>query len=116
MIRVLTSTQADLDTELIAAWYAQHSEAAAEKFLSELLHLYGLISRAPEMGRSRDELELTSIRSVPLRTYLVFYTVRPEGVRVLRVLNGAQDLDNTPIAEHPATEIGQTSPFPNADA
>lgn len=44
------------------------------------------------MGRRRDELA-RNVRSFPINDYLIFYRPIEEGVEILRVVSGYQDLE-----------------------
>ena len=50
------------------------------------------LAKMPGMGRARDELA-PGVRSFPMGKYIVFYRVINEGVEILRVLHGAQDIE-----------------------
>ena len=45
------------------------------------------------MGRRRDELK-KGLRSFPVKKYVVFYFIIDDGVKIARVLHGAQDIDS----------------------
>jgi toxin ParE1/3/4 len=44
------------------------------------------------MGISRDELH-PGLRSLPVGKYLIFYTLIPDGIEVVRLLHGMMDID-----------------------
>ncbi|MEG4585526.1 type II toxin-antitoxin system RelE/ParE family toxin [Microcoleus sp. MOSTC5] len=46
----------------------------------------------PNMGRSYDRIK-SALRGVPLDGYIVFYRVVENGIEILRVMSGFQDLD-----------------------
>ena len=46
----------------------------------------------PNMGRSYPRLKL-GLRGVPLDGYIVFYRVLDDGVEIVRVVSGRQDLE-----------------------
>lgn len=46
----------------------------------------------PFMGRERSELS-PNLRSILVRTFLIFYTVADDGILVLRVIDGRMDID-----------------------
>jgi toxin ParE1/3/4 len=45
------------------------------------------------MGRRRDELS-PNVRSFPINNYLIFYRLIEQGVEILRVVSGYQDLED----------------------
>ena len=44
----------------------------------------------PEKGIARDEL-FPALRSLPVKSHVVFYRLHPEQVEIIRVLSGRQD-------------------------
>lgn len=47
---------------------------------------------SPMAGRERPELR-KSLRSFPAGSYMIFYTPLSDGVVIVRVMNGRQDID-----------------------
>jgi toxin ParE1/3/4 len=48
-------------------------------------------------GRERSELR-SDLRSFPVGNYIVFYRALPDGVEVVRVMSGRQDIDADDMA------------------
>ncbi|MEH2142399.1 type II toxin-antitoxin system RelE/ParE family toxin [Nostoc sp.] len=46
----------------------------------------------PKMGRLRDELA-PFLRSFPVKNYLIFYCPIDEGIEIVRILHGSQDIE-----------------------
>ncbi len=44
------------------------------------------------MGRDRSQLA-AGLRSFPVGNYIIFYMPLPNGIEIIRVLNGAGDID-----------------------
>ena len=44
------------------------------------------------MGRLRDELA-PFLRSFPVKNYLIFYRPIDEGIEIVRILHGSQDIE-----------------------
>jgi len=59
--------------------------SGTSKKLQQLTHF-------PFMGRERPEFT-PSLRSVLVRTYLIFYTVEKTEVIIVRIIDGRMDLD-----------------------
>jgi toxin ParE1/3/4 len=64
---------------------------AAERLLSAINQKCSRLAQFPMMGRGRPELGL-NMRSFPIAPYLVFYTPIENGVEIVRVISGYQDL------------------------
>jgi toxin ParE1/3/4 len=79
-------------------YIARDSPEAAERFLRAAFDAFDRIADFPRIGAapSYRNARLTDLRRgrVPgFENYLVFYVVREEAVRIVRVLHGAQDLE-----------------------
>ncbi|MDJ0535284.1 MAG: type II toxin-antitoxin system RelE/ParE family toxin [Xenococcaceae cyanobacterium MO_207.B15] len=64
---------------------------AAESYLKKINQKCQTLASFPNMGRRRDEL-FPMVRSFPVDNYLIFYRPITEGIEVLRVVSGYQDL------------------------
>jgi len=51
-----------------------------------------MLAQTPLAGRSRDDL-VSNLRSFPVGNYIIFYTPVSDGIEVVRVMNGRQDID-----------------------
>ncbi|OKH16074.1 type II toxin-antitoxin system RelE/ParE family toxin [[Limnothrix rosea] IAM M-220] len=82
------------DIEEIADYLARNINLTqAENFLDKLNRKLNNIAKFPHLGRQRDEI-LPNIRSLPLSNYLILYLPTSEGIDVLRVVSGYQNLTN----------------------
>ena len=93
-LRWTASAKADLDN----VWHhiAQGSVKAADQYLSGLEVAALRHAANPEMGRHEPELAekfAESVRSFRFRNHRLYYAVRPDEVRVIRVLHARQDRD-----------------------
>ena len=50
------------------------------------------LTQFPAMGRKRDGLA-AGVRSLPIDAHLIFYRLIEDGVEILRVVSGYQDLE-----------------------
>jgi toxin ParE1/3/4 len=83
---------ASRDIESIIDYVAEESSFdAAERLLANINNKCRTLARFPSMGRKRYELA-PLLRSFPIDSYLIFYRPVEEGVEVLRVVSGYQDL------------------------
>ncbi|QFS45886.1 type II toxin-antitoxin system RelE/ParE family toxin [Nostoc sphaeroides] len=84
---------ASRDIEAIIDYIADNSSFnAAESLLSKINNKCERLAKFPAMGRRRDELA-PNLRSFPVNDYLIFYRPFEEGVEILRVVSGYQDLE-----------------------
>ena len=93
-LRWTAVAKADLDN----LWFhiAQGSVNAADQYLSGLEVAALRHAANPEMGRHEPELcerFADSIRSFRFRNHRLYYGIRPDEVRVIRVLHVKQDRD-----------------------
>ena len=56
-----------------------------------------MLVQSPLAGRERPELR-NDLRSFPIGNYIIFYRPLPDGVQVVRVMNGRQDIDADDMA------------------
>lgn len=92
MIRIRRSPAAE--TDLLEIWLtiAEDNPPAADKVLREIERAIRFLVDQPEGGKARPELGI-KIRSLTTQTpYIVYYSLEPEILRVLRVLHHARDV------------------------
>ena len=89
--RLVISRDAETDLTLIWVYYAERSERAAKRIRYEISSNYQLLLQFPSMGRKREEIR-KGLRSFPIGDYVIFYRELADGIEVLRVLHGAQDV------------------------
>ena len=93
-LRWTVFAKADLDN----LWFhiAQGNVKAADEYLSGLELAALRHAATPEMGRHEPELSerlADSIRSFRFRNHRLYYALRPDEVRVIRILHVRQDRD-----------------------
>lgn len=89
---------ASAKTDLENLWFhiAQGSVKAADQYLSELEVAALRLAANPGMGRHEPELTqkfADSIRSFRFRNHRLYYAVRADEVRIIRLLHVRQDRD-----------------------
>ena len=85
---------ASRDLEAIIDYIAaQGSIDRSEAFLRQVNVKCQRLTLFPAMGRQRDELA-AGVRSLPVEAYLIFYRLIEDGVEILRVVSGYQDLES----------------------
>lgn len=92
MRRLETTEQAEEDLAEAALFIAKDNVAAADDFVDEVAKRYTYLAESPGIGRPRDDLG-PGLRSLPYKTYLIFYREIPDGVQIIRFLSGYRDIE-----------------------
>jgi toxin ParE1/3/4 len=92
MSRFIIAPSASRDLDRIAEYFLERNIEAGEKlfraFNQKCLHLV----KFPNIGRRYDNIR-PNLRGLPLEGYIILYQIFDEGVEILRVVNGRQDLE-----------------------
>jgi len=77
----------------IWSYIAMDSIPEADELIREISEVFRLLADNPRMGSRREELA-ESLRAFPVKNYVIYYRPlsKEEGITVVRVLNGAQDI------------------------
>lgn len=79
------------DLDEIWLTIATESLAAADRLIDDIIATADHLSLFPSIGRLRDDLGSPTVRSLPVKNYLVFYRVQRENeVEIIRVRHGAR--------------------------
>ena len=92
MPRVTRRPLAEADILEIWDYIADDSLVAADRWVDRLDEQFRLLAAQPMTGRAREELA-PGVRSFPFGRYVVFYMPLNDGIDVVRVLQGARDID-----------------------
>lgn len=92
MPSIIRSPQAESDLIEIAVYIAQDNPKAASRWLDTIDEKLDMLSRQPLIGEIREEIA-RNLRSFPVGNYIIFYQPFDDGVKLVRVLHGARDLD-----------------------
>jgi toxin ParE1/3/4 len=92
MARVTRRPEAEADILEIWMYIADDSVVEADRWIDRLDESLALWATQPKMGRARDELS-PGVRSLPFGRYVVFFEPLPDGIDVVRILHGSQDVD-----------------------
>jgi len=90
--RCTFTARAEGDLEDIADYIAQDSPTRALAFVRRLRDRCHALTLHPYSGRARPELR-PELRSVPTGSYVIFYRPLADGIEVVRVLHGRQDVE-----------------------
>ena len=84
--------EASRDLEEIHDYIAEENLNAAINLMNLVEEKCQLIAQFPEMGRKREELTV-ALRSFSVGNYVVFYRIHQNNIQVIRILNGACDIE-----------------------
>jgi toxin ParE1/3/4 len=90
-------SRADADLDTIWSYIAADSSNAADRLLGRIGAVFKMLVQNPLAGRDRSELA-PGLRSFVVANYLVFYIALPDGIEVVRVMHGRQDIDADDMA------------------
>jgi toxin ParE1/3/4 len=84
--------QVELDLDSIWSFIAADNVRAADRLLDRIGNVVEMLVHTPLAGRERPELG-RDLRSFAVGNYVVFYIARLDGIEIIRVMNGRQDID-----------------------
>jgi len=90
---VIRRPRASADISEIWEFTAEESVVRADAFVDRIDAKFKSLAELPAMGRARTELA-AGLRSFPVRPYVIYYEVIPDGVAIVRVLHGARDAES----------------------
>jgi toxin ParE1/3/4 len=97
--RVVRRPRARQDLLGIWRYIADDSgETRADKYLRRLNDVITYVAQQPLMGRERPEIREEGIRSFAAESHIIFYVVISDGIELLRVIHGSQDLGTAWVA------------------
>ena len=91
-MKIFVSAKAKQDLLQIFSYVAGRNQAAADTIIESIDRKFEQLSRFPFIGRERASLA-TGLRSIVVRTHLIFYTVERERISIVRVIDGRMDVD-----------------------
>jgi toxin ParE1/3/4 len=86
------SPRAEIDLTSIWDFIAADSVKAADALIDRFEATFDMLARTPLAGRARHDLA-ANLRSFPVGSYVLFYIPLSDGIEVIRVLHGRQDID-----------------------
>src|SRR4051794_36072742 len=92
MAYVVFAPAAAADLTEVYEFVAADNYLAAGALVDRLEHQIAALAAQPGMGRSRPELG-PRLRSFAVGKYVIFYRPIEDGIEVIRVLHGMQDID-----------------------
>ncbi len=92
MSRFIIAPAASRDLEHIAEYFLEHNVDSGEKLFREFNQKCLNLINFPKMGRSYSYIR-PDLRGLPLDGYIILYDLTHEGIEILRIVNGRQDLE-----------------------
>src|SRR4051812_25117354 len=89
--RVHERRRARTDLDTIWSWIAADNEKAADAMLERIRSVYKMLVQNPLARRQRPDLG-PNLRSFAVQNYIVFYIFRSDGIAIVRVMHGRQDI------------------------
>lgn len=90
-------SQADADLDAIWGYIAADNIKAADNMTNRIGAAFEMLVQNPLAGRQRSEL-MPRLRSFPVGNYVIFYLPVSDGIEVVRVMSGRQDVDADDMA------------------
>jgi toxin ParE1/3/4 len=91
MAQYIISPPAIRDLDSVSSYFAEVNVEAGEKFLRGFNRRCQQLADFPNSGRRYDDLQI-GLRGLPLEGYIILYRVINDGIEIVRVANGRQDL------------------------
>ncbi|MEM7712765.1 MAG: type II toxin-antitoxin system RelE/ParE family toxin [Cyanobacteria bacterium P01_A01_bin.68] len=93
MSNYIISPSATRDLNQIADYFLTRNLETGEKLFKEFNKKCKNLANFPKMGRSYGYIK-PSLRGLPLDGYIIIYQIIDDGVEILRVVSGRQDLES----------------------
>ena len=93
MSNYIISPSASRDLNQIADYFLPRNLEAGEKLFKDFNKKCQNLANFPNMGRSYAYIK-PSLRGLPLDGYIIIYQIIDDGIEILRVVSGRQDLES----------------------
>jgi toxin ParE1/3/4 len=87
------SKEAEQDLEDLWVYLAERNDIAGDRQVAKLLNRFPMLAQFPAMDASRDML-LQGLRSFPVKPYIIFYVLIPDGIEILRIIHQSRDIED----------------------
>jgi toxin ParE1/3/4 len=84
--------KASRDLNAISDYFVSRNIETGERLLQDFNQKCVKLMQFPQMGKSYAAIR-PWLRGIPLDGYIIFYEVMDDGITILRVVNGRQNLD-----------------------
>ena len=93
MARILWSNEARRDIRAIAEYFENESAAYAMSIVRTLYNAVGRLEQFPQSGRKVPEIANGLFREVIIAGYRIVYLTSEDGVEIVAIAHGRQDLE-----------------------
>ncbi len=94
MARIVRRSRSRQDLVEIWRYIADESgDPRADKYLRRLNDVITYVAQQPLIGRARPEIQEEGIRSFVAESHVIFYIALADGMELVRVIHGSQDLE-----------------------
>ncbi|MBO3462011.1 type II toxin-antitoxin system RelE/ParE family toxin [Aetokthonos hydrillicola Thurmond2011] len=93
MSNYIISPSASRDLNQIADYFLDVNLEAGEKLFREFNKKCHNLAKFPNMGRSYAHIR-ADLRGLPLDKYIILYKDIDDGIEILRIISGRQDLES----------------------
>jgi toxin ParE1/3/4 len=90
-IRLAQQARADLDTIWLYIARESGNSDSATRAVGSITEKFGLFAKFPHIGRSLESDLRPNVRSFPVNSYVIFYSVKPGEIRILRIIHASRD-------------------------
>jgi toxin ParE1/3/4 len=90
-IRVAPQARADLDAIWLYSAQESGSSNIATRAVGSITDKFGLFSKFPNIGKSFESELRPNVRTFPVNNYVIFYSVKPGEIRILRIIHASRD-------------------------
>ncbi|MEA2884861.1 MAG: toxin ParE1/3/4 [Bradyrhizobium sp.] len=91
MARRQIRPNAENDLQQIWSFIAADNPRAADAMIERLAEAFDMLLAMPLAGRARREFG-ENFRSFVVDSYVVFYATVPQGIEIVRIMHGRQDI------------------------
>ena len=91
-IRLAPKARADLDEIWQHIARESGSTSIATRVIASITEKFALFAGFPYIGRGLESDGRPNIRAFPVNNYVIFYSVKPPEIRILRIIHGNRDL------------------------
>ena len=92
MRTVKVAAAAEEDLKEIWAYVAEYDTEAANKVVKEIIGKFAILRDYPHMGREQGGL-LINLRSLAVKSHIIFYQPTEDGIEILRVLHSSRNIE-----------------------
>ncbi len=92
--RVAPEAEAELDQIWYFVAVQSNSVDIADRVIGSITDHFLLLSRYPEIGRSRDHDLRPGLRSFAIGKYVIFYRIEDKYVLILHLIHGSRDVES----------------------